>query len=169
MKHNIPQVKGRNFNVSFVRVVDQIHYERYKIRRVQTRDTPFPEGKEVDDRFVNTRCARPGPIQVNTKTGDDEEEIYSGVREMNYVTGDLRQPPFPAAGRRQPRDSKRVISHNGQCRPSAHRVKGQHATDSRIFPESIHSGHTLEYPDDDDVGDLCVRCNRQITGGQHGN
>jgi hypothetical protein len=76
-------------NWSFVREVAEIKRERGKVRRVQAPDASLPEGEEVEYRVFNTGGARSRPEQVNTKTGDDEEKINAGEREMNEGTGDL--------------------------------------------------------------------------------
>jgi hypothetical protein len=90
MKHNVPDVEAVDGNGRFVREIAEIQCERDKVRRIEPPDAPFPKREEIDYRLLDTGCARLGPVKVNTKTGDDEEEIYAGKREVNDVGSDLR-------------------------------------------------------------------------------
>ena len=90
MKHNVPHVKACDLNRRFVREVAEIQDQRGDIRRVQAADSPFPEGEEIDYRRLHPRRARFGPKEMDTKPGDNKEKVYAGIREMNYVAGDLR-------------------------------------------------------------------------------
>ncbi len=83
VKQNVPNVKACDFYRSFICEVAQVQRERGEIRRIQSADASFPKREEVNYGFVDTGGASFGPEQVNAKTGDDEEEIYSGEREMN--------------------------------------------------------------------------------------
>src|SRR6185369_5977238 len=104
----------------------------------QATHSPLPEREEVDHRLLNTGGASLSPEEVDTKSGDDEEKIDSGIREVNDILRDLRQPPLPAPERRLRCDAERVIRHHGQCRASAHRIERQHATEFCLFSRISH-------------------------------
>src|SRR5829696_8234851 len=80
---------------------------------------------------------------MDTKPGDYKEEVYPGVREMNDISGGLRQPPLPTAPGGLRRHSKGVIGDYYQCRDSAHGIQSQHPAQSYLFPPALHGGHTL--------------------------
>src|SRR5215470_10139361 len=129
MKRDVPQVSARDVYGNFVRDVTEVDRECGEVWRVQATHAAFPESEEVDRRFVNAGGASFGPVQMDTKPGDHEEEIYSGKREMNDVASDQRQPRFPSARCGPWPRAESVISHDCQRRPSAHSVESKHATD----------------------------------------
>src|SRR6185503_19296739 len=99
MEQNVPQVKAGDVNGSLVCEIAEIQRERGEVRRVQSPDASLPESEKTDRGFVDTRGAGFRPEKMNAKPGDDEEKIDAGKREVDYITGDLRQPCLPATER----------------------------------------------------------------------
>ena len=130
-------------NGCFVREDTQIKCECSDVGRVQSLDSSFPEIEKVDHWFVNTGRACSGPKQVDTKPGDNEEKINAGVSEMNDVTGDFGQPPFPTGGRGPWRDAKRVICNDEQCRCDSGMGYAEH--DALPFTKFARIGRPLAY------------------------
>lgn len=140
VEQNVPQVKARDVNGSFVGEVNKIQRERGEVRRIQSPDASFPESEEANLRFVDARGACFRPEEMDTKPGDDEEKINAGKREVDYVTSDLGQPRLPTTERRLFRDAERVIRDDGQRRPAAHRVESKHAPDRSWLLVTAHRG-----------------------------
>src|SRR6185503_4738034 len=57
---------------------DQEERERDEVRRVKAAQTSFPEWTEANVRF-DARSSRFGPLQMNAKTGNDEEQENADV------------------------------------------------------------------------------------------